>query len=181
MITVNASVKDRFFDRARIVEQLGRADARRLSRMGAFVRRRARTDILRRAPKKRRKDGRRQFAKPGAPPLVHSNDSFANLRNILFSLAEHNNAVVIGPRFVPSLKLQGATQPTVPALLTFGGRAVVEQWSNDGVTWVTGKSPQAEEHRTVTARYHKHPFMGPALEKEIAAGVVDNVFSASSF
>lgn len=181
MLTVDAAIKDRFFDRARIIETLGRADARRLSRMGAFVQRRAKTDILRRAPKRKRKDGRRAMARPGAPPLVHSNDSFANLRNILFGLTYTNNAVVIGPRFVPSQRLRNASQPTVPALLTFGGTARMEQWSNDEDEWHLGTSSKAEYRRTVQARYHPHPFMGPALQKEIDAGVVEDVFSAGSF
>jgi hypothetical protein len=181
MLTVDASIKDRFFDRARVIESLGRADARRLSKMGAFVQRRAKTDILRRAPKRKRKDGRRAAARPGAPPLVHSNDSFASLRNILFGLSDDNNAVVIGPRFVPSLRLQGASDSTVPGLLTRGGTARMEQWSNDGDVWHMGKSSQAEYHRTVNARFHEHPFMGPALQKEIDVGLVQNVFSAGSF
>lgn len=181
MLTVTGEIKDRFFDRARIVEMLGRADARRLAKMGAYVRTRAITDILRRAPKRTRRNGRRASAAPGRPPLVHSNDSFANLRNILFGLTYDNNAVVIGPRFVPALRLRAASQPTIPALLTFGGTARMDQWSNDGDTWHMGKSSAAEYKRTVNARFHEHPFMGPALQKEIDAGIVQNVFSAGSF
>lgn len=181
MITVTSQIKDRFFDRARVIETVHRHEIRRLSRAGAFVRRRARTSILRRAPKKR-KGKQRRSARPGQPPLVHSNDNFANLRNILFGLAENDNAVVIGPRVVPSLKLTGASAQTVPELLTFGGTARIEMWANTRkgngsesvIEWMPGASPQADLHRTVTARYAAHPFMGPALDKEIAAGTFQN-------
>jgi hypothetical protein len=179
-VVMTSEIKDRFFDRAAIIAILGREDARRLSKMGAYVRRRARTDILRRAPKRKNRNGRRASAAPGRPPLVHSNDSFANLRNILFGLSDDNNAVVIGPRFVPSMRLERSSAKTVPELLEKGGSAVVEQWSNDGDTWQFGSSRAAEYHRMVSARYHPHPFMGPALQKEIDAGVVANVWSAGA-
>ncbi len=180
VINLTAEVKDRFFDRQKVIESIGRANARRLSRIGAFVRRRAITDVLRRGPKRRKKNGRRPSAKAGQPPYVWSNDSFATLRNVLFGLSWDNNAVVIGPRLVPSLKgmVRGSSAKTLPELLTKGGTNRVQQWSNDGETWEMGKAPQAAFHRTVQARYHPHPFMGPALEREIAVGTIGDVWSA---
>jgi hypothetical protein len=181
VITVTSEIKDRFFDRVRVIETIHRQELRRLSRAGAFVRRRARTDILRKAPKKR-KGKQRRSARAGQPPLVHTSDSFANLRNILFGLSENGNAVVIGPRVVPSLRLTGSSAQTVPELLTFGGTARIEMWANSRkghgsesvFEWMPGSAPQADLHRTITARYAAHPFMGPALEKEITAGTFQN-------
>lgn len=179
MITFTAQVKDRFFDRQQVVEMIGRANVRKLSRIGAFVSRRAMTDILRRGPS-RRKRGRRPSARAGQPPYVWSNNSFASLRNILFGLSSDNNSVVIGPRLVPSMKrlMVSSSAQTLPELLTKGGTNRVPQWSNDGEVWEMGHSAQAAFHRTVTAHYNPHPFMGPALDREIAAGTVTDVWSA---
>ena len=147
--------------------------------MGAFVQRRAKTKILRRAPRRRRGD--RPSARPGQPPLVHSRNERVSLRRILFGLTDDWNAVAIGPVAIADQRLSGATAQTVPELLTRGGRARVDVYSNDGGrTWQAGHAPQADEHRTVAANYGEHPFMGPALNEEIAAGVVDRVWSTSS-
>lgn len=174
MITVTREIQGRFFDRQAVIESIGRSNARRLSRMGAFVRTRAQKDILRRATSRRRP---RRSAARGRPPLVHSRDSYATLKNIRFGLGSDNASVVIGPLRVGGRRKTGSAK-TVPELLTHGGSGRVEQYSNDGDVWRLGSIPQAPHHRTVRARYHPHPFMGPALDKEIAAGTVANVWSA---
>jgi hypothetical protein len=180
--SVHADVKDLFFDRAMILQKIGRENARRLGRVGAFVRQRARTAILRRAPKARH--GKRRHARPGSPPLVHSNDSFATLRNILFYLDRDWETVIIGPRAVKSLKLKNASKDYVPGLLELGGTSTISQtlMPSSG-EWVTidpkyGKE-KGYEQRTVKARYKKFPFMGPALEAERKAGTLAGLWASS--
>ena len=171
---VTAEIKDSFFDRQRVIESVGRANAKKLGRMGAFVQRRAQTNILRRDTSKKRSFRRR----PGKPPRVRSRSKYASLRNIQFGLSNDQNAVAIGPLFVPSLRPKGSSAQTTPELLTKGGTARVPMHSENGADWVLGPAPQAAHHREITARYDEHPFMGPALDKEIAAGTVTNVWSA---
>lgn len=170
---LQAQVKDLFFDRGMVIQKIGRENARRLSRVGAFVRQRAKTSILRRAPKARH--GKRRHARPGSPPLIHSGSSFATLRNILFYLDRDRESVIIGPRAVPSLKLKNASMDYVPGLLELGGTATISQTyfeSSDQWATLDPKFGRAKgmPQRTVKARYRKFPFMGPALEAERNAG-----------
>lgn len=180
MTTVTAQIQQRFFDRDKVIQQLGRDNVRKLSRMGAFVRRRARTDVLRRAPGRRGKRGKgeRRSSPAGQPPLVHSRSNHATLRNIQFGLGNDNASVSIGPLFVPSLRPKGSSARTIPELLTKGGSARVEQHSFDGEQWQLGNLPQAPHHRSVNARYEARPFMSVALDREIKAGTVADVWSA---
>ncbi|MFO0943033.1 MAG: hypothetical protein U0930_20030 [Pirellulales bacterium] len=176
MITVDASIKDRFFDRDAVIRAIGRENVRRLSKMGAFICQRARTAILRRGPK-RKVNGRRASSKPGQPPYVWSRDSFATLRNIQFGLSRDNNAVLIGPRAVPSLRLKRSSAKTVPELLEKGGTSRVAVDPNTGEA--IGYVPENDSKVVFrAATYEARPFMGPALQAEIAAGTVRDVWSA---
>jgi hypothetical protein len=60
-------MKDFFFDRQSVIDRMTKANRRALSKVGAFIRRRARSSLRRR---KRR-------SQPGSPPSVHSRDSVA--------------------------------------------------------------------------------------------------------
>lgn len=176
MITFDASIKNRFFDREKVIKQVGRANARKLSRIGAFVRRRARTSILRRGPR-RRVNGRTVPSRPGQPPHVWSRDSFATLRNIMFGLSRDGNAVLIGPRKVPSRQLTGSSAQTVPELMEHGGTGQIAVDPDTGEP--LGFIPKNDEKVLLRkARYEPRPFMGPALSAEIAAGTIRDVWSA---
>lgn len=176
IITFEANIKDRFFDREKVVQQIGRANVRKLSKIGAFVRRRARTS-LRRGPRRRIK-GRTVPSAPGSPPRVWSRDSFATLKNILFGLSRDGNAVLIGPRKVPSSKLSGSSAQTVPELLEHGGSAQVAVDADTGDA--LGFTPKQAIRGVVMrkALYQPRPFMGPALRAEISAGTIRDVWSA---
>jgi hypothetical protein len=184
MLNLHADVKDRFFDRAKVLNVIGRENARRLSKMGAYVRQRAKTDILRRAPKGRKRKGAagdRPASPPGRPPYVHSRDSFATFRNILFALDTDWESVVIGVRYIPRKRLRGSSAATAAELNELGGTSVIQEVQIDGV-WVPRNSVAGASRfptRKRQARYPARPFMGPALKKEIAAGTVRDVFSRS--
>ncbi len=155
-ISVSLDVKDMFFDRARVLEQIGRENAKRLSRAGAFIRQTAQRDVLKRASSGRGKKKKRSpSAKPGQPPLVHSRDSRASLRFILFSLDRDWESVVIGPVGLPSRRLRNSTAQTVPELMEFGGTAMV------------GRKRR---------HYAKHPFMSLALQMEVDKGTIGNLW-----
>ncbi len=179
--TVTGKVKDMFFDRARVINTIRAEDRRRLSKIGAYVRQRARTDVLKRPPKSKRS----LFppSAPGSPPHVHSNDSFATLRNILFALNSDWESVIIGPRGVPSLKLSGASRPTVPALMEFGGKATITETLLNG-EWVPGNrttgDAETAETRKRRVSYPKRPFMSVALQREVAAGTIPDIWKRRS-
>ncbi len=187
--TLDAKITNRFFDRAAVVAMMAARERRALSKIGAFVRRRAITDVLRRSipSGQRRRVGRdrggrfmriRQSAAPGRPPVVHSRNKAASLRNIQFGLDPDGLAVVIGPVGLPSRRLSGSSAQTVPELMEFGGSATITEHARGG-EWHPGKSSApAAINRERSASYAAHPFMGPSLDKEVEAGNVLNVFAS---
>jgi hypothetical protein len=160
MLTVDARIKDFFFDRARVRAALARAEVKVLSKAGAFVRRRARTSLRR----------RKKTSAPGTPPSVHSTDNFATLKNILFGLEPGGHAVVVGPRrtnqklFVFGQRQTGA----VPGVLEYGGTIGMPQ-KRVGNRWVAmgrRKPRPGQPSRVKTVTIAARPFMGPALVAE---------------
>ena len=178
-------MKKYFFDSPRVLAAVVTAERSVMSRQGAFIRRRARTDILRRTAGKtgrrlvaRGSDGRfmktkQKVAGRGQPPIVRSRDKSANLRNILFAYNPQGHSVVIGPVGLNKRPKNSSAQ-TVPELLEKGGTASVVQWAGaTGNVWNFGSTTAHYfRRRTVRGHYSPHPFMGPALAKEVAAGTI---------
>jgi hypothetical protein len=195
-------VTEAFFDRAKVVQMTEDRELRALSRIGAFVRRRARTAILRR---------RKRVSSPGEPPSVHSTDDVATLRNILFAYNRGSQSVVIGPVKLNQLntKAEGLGSQPVPSIMEHGGKIRVSEWRFDAADQLNvaqfGKYPSARrfskrwtrqdkrwrntsrkrrwtlsefkvQTRSRIASYRPRPFMGPALEAEVAAGTIVNAF-----
>lgn len=159
-------VKELFFDRKAVVDAVGRVGASALSRFGSFVRRRAKTSM--------RPGGKSgKVAGAGEPPRTHQ----GNLKKLLFfSWDPVARSVVVGP--VAFLK------GVVPSLMEHGG--VSTQTRRERRSSRTGRKPtlaQIEafrrkvasgqvdrDHRplvTRSARYLPHPFMGPAMAREM--------------
>jgi hypothetical protein len=111
---VTYEVKSQFFDRKAVAERVGQQTARALSRLGAFIRRRARSSMRR----------RKKPSAPGTPPSAHSSSKVATLKNILFAFDHSRNSVVIGPvRLNQKFYFGGPVLAagTVPQLHEFGG------------------------------------------------------------
>src|SRR4051794_21204121 len=104
--------KDRFFfDRDGIQRMFGAESPqqlKKLSRIGAFIRTRARS-LLRR---------RKKTAGAGQAPSVHSSNPDASLKKILFAYDPSTRSVVVGPVLLNSNPYSGQT--TVPALMEAG-------------------------------------------------------------
>lgn len=115
MLNVQLSIVDSFFDRQKVLDQVGRENARKLSKAGAFIKTRSRSKLRR----------RKKTAQAGQPPSVHSRDRVASLKYILFGLNHDAESVVIVPVGLPSRRLRGSSANTVPELMEFGGTAVV--------------------------------------------------------
>ena len=122
-------MKDFFFDRQAVIDRIGQANRKALSKVGAFIRRRARSSLRR----------RKRPSPPGNPPSVHSDDSIATLKNILFAYEPQHDSLVVGPvglnqRFFIGPQLGSAT---VPQLHEFGSRVKVRE-VQIGTKWFTG-------------------------------------------
>lgn len=173
---LQAHLKQFFFDRKAVQDAIGIAEARNLSRIGAFIRTRSRS-LLRR---------RKTTASPGLPPNVHSTNNYATLRNILFSYEKSKHAVVTGPIKIktPSNDIEGDVD-AIPQLMEFGGNIIsheerykgsTRQWFHRDMRYAKKNS---KEYRSRVARYTAHPFMGLALKMEIAAGTIRDIWRAS--
>jgi hypothetical protein len=167
---VTYALKDMFFDRAAVQNRLNKAEHRILSKIGAFIRRRASKYVLRR---------RKRTSKPGQPPSIHSTDDVASLKNILFGLDATKHSVVIGP-----VKLNGGYPgQTIPNLMEFGGTVQVFQermkyrdkkrGKNKHAWWrFNGVKVPYKEYRMHSAVYPARPFMKRALEIEEEKGTL---------
>ncbi len=171
--------KASFFDRKKIQDAIGKASQQNLSKAGRFIRQRAKTSMLYRKPGK---------ASPaGSPPYAHRDGKGALLRKFLFyGFDTATKTVVVG-----SAALGKAEAPN---LEEFGGNAkrtrVVRQVSTRRASpaqkrefirriktgeIVRNKAPT----KVVTVTYPQRPYMGPALQAEIAKGTIANVWKNS--
>lgn len=177
-ITLDYRITDFFFDRIEIIEQIEKAERKNLSKIGAFVRQRARSGLRR----------RKKTSSPGSTPSVHSRDRVATLKNILFGYQPRTHSVIIGP-----VKLNQANyvpdggKTTLPQLHEFGGQIFIHEErlkKNRGENkWYRRDLRQRDrpwkDYRLRLAHYAARPFMGPALDAEIAAGTITDVWRAS--
>lgn len=181
-------------NRRRITAAVARGEERAGKKIGAFIRRRVRTDILKRtagkgsrASVKRVKNGVRRkvqkTARPGAPPIIRTKSKIATLKNIRFAYSKSDRVVYIGPVGLPDRRLKGSSQPTAAALLERGGTGRVEQWKpkNSNVWSLGSVRSRNTDRRSARAKYAKHPFMGPGLEKEIAAGTIPQQWHGEAY
>jgi hypothetical protein len=156
MITMH--MKRLFFDSAAVKKSVKPAKRASLSKAGAWIRRAARS-LLRK---------RKRPAAPGSPPSVHSTDSVATLKNILFAYDRARDSVVVGPvqlnqkDYLNGFFIKG----TVPQLHEFGGVAgVVEEKLGD--KWYRldrrYRDRGNRQTRRRESRYPARPFMAPAL------------------
>jgi len=167
---VSYSATKFFLDRAEVQRKLGVARVRALSRQGAFVRRRARTDVLRR---------RKRVSLPGGAPSIHSKNATATLRNVLFFYDSQTDSVVVGPVKLNQVNRSSSGSISVPALMEFGGSATIHEERRIGSQgqWFrrdmrSQRQRSNREYRTRRATYRPRPFMATALQREIAAGTI---------
>lgn len=174
-IDVDISMQQFFFDRQKVIDQVGKANAKRLSKAGAFIRQTARTKILRR---------RKGVSPPGSPPSVHAKSGdFASLKNILFHMDPNDESVIVGPVKTNMRERTPSGNTTVPQRHEFGGVGVIaeEAWQNSNNwrrrDWRRSSNP-LKKYRVRRARYAKRPFMGPALQTEINKGTIIGLFAS---
>lgn len=140
MLVLNFRDKDSFFDRQAVIDAVGRANAKNLSKAGAYVRRAARSSLRR----------RKKSSAPGNPPSIHTDHPFATLKNIWFGFDRQRESVVVGPVRLNRSSLDGSNRSTVPELQELGGSAFI-----------------IKRKKRKRIQYAARPFMGPALQKEL--------------
>jgi len=169
------NVKKMFFDRKAVLEAVGRANAKVLSKAGAFVRRTAKSSIRK----------RKRVSRPGEPPSSH----VGTLRDLIyFGFDAASRSVVIGPT-----PFRG--RAVVPRLLELGGssgprknrRRKTRKLGGAGEIRVDGsRSVYAKLRSTAQVQranqtneeffgpetlgpvhIEPRPYMGPALQKEL--------------
>ena len=159
MVTVSFQMKDLFFDRQSVIDRVKKANRRALSKVGAFIRRRARSSLRR----------RKKPSAAGSPPSVHSRDAVATLKNILFAYEPQSESVVIGPVRLNQRILLGPElgSGTVPQVHEFGAAVKIRE-VKVGRKWLSGRRRvrPGQPVRVRSAKYSPRPFMGPALEAE---------------
>ena len=94
-----------FFDRPAVANALEQGNKRALSKIGAFIRQRARTSIRK----------RKKASDPGQPPSSHV--GFLK-KGILFAYDAASKSVVVGP-------ILSSSQSGAPERLEYGGTGVV--------------------------------------------------------
>ena len=172
MISTTMQMVELFFDRPAVVNAVDRAERKALSRIGAFIRRRARSSLR----------FRKRVSLPGETPSIHSRDKAASLKNILFAFQPASHSVLIGP--VGLGEKQGAT---VPERIEFGGawEVLEEQWkhTNNADRWFSRDARRRvdprKRYRSRRIEYAARPFMGPALEAEVAAGTIPQAYAGT--
>lgn len=152
-----------------------------LHKIGAYLRKRAKTSLRR----------RKRVSGPGERPSIHSEDDVASLKNIAFVVSSDQTTVLCGPirlnqrNFVVDVGSQ-----TVPQIMEFGGTVRIHEearkderpWFDD-VVWRRrdlrrGPKPW-KKYRVRSATYQPRPFMGPALDAEIKAGTIPQSLSGT--
>lgn len=137
-----------FFDRSGVIKQTEARERRVLGRVGAIIRRSARSSIRSRKRPRLGKRGRAtRPSRPGEPPISWTKPG---IKDILFQYVPSSHSVVAGP-----IMFNGGDD--VPGLLELGGTTqITSRFDRDG-----RKLPQAQKRQ---AKYEPRPFMGPALE-----------------
>lgn len=176
--------KGSFFDRAAIESQLSKQERARLSKLGAFIRRRAKSSI-----RKRKKP-----SPPGKPPSSHT----GVLKDfIFFAYDAERNSVVVGPTKTNQRNARalssGSGMKTIPGVLESGGVVGIHEVflkRDSGGEWVrlnlrarAGSFRSAISSRGIPrptrvrrAVYPPRPYMGPAGRAE--AGRLKELFRA---
>ena len=147
---VSMRMKDLFFDRPAVKDRMTKANRKALTKVGAFIRRRARSSLRR----------RKKSSQPGQPPSVHTADRVATLKNILFAYEPNSQTLVVGPVKLNQKTLLGPQlgNVTVPQLHEFGATVKVRAGRR--------RIRHGQPVRVRRVKYAQRPFMGPALEAE---------------
>lgn len=160
--------KANFFDRTKVINAIGKAEARNQAKAGAHVRTTARRS-MKKVGKRARAKGETS-SKPGNPPFVHK----GTLKDLIYFAYEPSKQnTVIGP--------EGIGGSDTPSVLEYGGttvRMIRPDFQKRKPRKTTPKQVEAFKRKLAAnslpkrlpkiaqaVNYAARPFMGPALEK----------------
>lgn len=177
-----------FFDRQKVIDQLGKDRARFLRNAGRYVQKTARNLMPRKGKSRKPPKNLRGKAylkwieeiknqpasQPGKPPHVHSDDPNRTLKNILF-IFNGNNSVIVGPVGLER------SRASVPSLHEHGGTQLIRE-KRVGKVWapMNGRRRPGQPVRSRMAKYPARPFMKPAVEKTKGTGKFKNLWFGGS-
>ena len=168
---ITFNVKKMFFDRPVVQNAMERQQRVAISKSLAFIRRRARSSLRR----------RKKVSEPGSQPSVHTKEE-EGLKKILFSYNQRTGGGIVGPVKLNQVNLMSGSSQPVTAVMEFGGVVGIQEiayprgeWSGGGYfPWrrrdLRRRLDPSAKRRKRNAKYAPRPFMGPALEKEVAEG-----------
>lgn len=155
---IDVRVKNWFFDKPHVLARVTEPHRGILSRIGAYVRRTARSSIRR----------RKRPAPPGSPPSSHTD----LLKQYIFFAYDPDTAnVVIGPELLDTGRDEDGKpeRGTVPELLEHGGGMVVIESEVRPGYWrrLTRKERRGFRSRRRVVKIEPRPYMGPAIEANL--------------
>lgn len=163
---IDITIREAFFDRPAVEKAIGKARKAALSKAGAFVMTRSRRSI-RTSP---------NFSAPGNPPRTRKGSRFR--RSVVFRYDFSTRTVVVGP--VKFNAKSDVPDAGVPATLEFGGTHVSQKVRyipvKGGGKTRTGRPKVVQIPKGTKLKYDARPFMGPALDAEVAAGTIPRAF-----
>lgn len=162
---ITAKVTGLFFDRRAVIQAVGAAKAKALSKAGAYIRTSARSSMRR----------RKAASAIGSPPSVHSHDPNASLKKILFAWDPSTESVVVGPVTLNHVSFLGSTVAApgrVPGIQEFGGKIGTYEYMRRDGTWQRADLRSRRRfagapQRIRQATYPKRPYMAPAMMREL--------------
>lgn len=194
---ISAKVTSMFFDRAAVIEAVGKARVKVLKKAGWLIREDARASLVFRPPVRRPRWSRNRAtrlqqiksyyaakkasaSKPGDVPFVRRN-RYPSLKAIIYAYDPTTTAVVVGP----IERRQRSSERTVPDVHEHGGRTLIRTRVAQKGKYVKtkkGKTVKQKITKTVAANYPVRPIMGPAFEdvKPQLPGVLANVIGPTS-
>lgn len=156
MILLKARVKSMFFDRDGVIRKTTAGFRSRASKLGAYIRRRAKSLIRK----------RKAISEPGQPPSSHT----GVLRDLIFfGYDDKANSLVVGPTPANQLARQDNrfVKGTVPQVLEEGGDVGIFEVQSAGGDWRRADMRSRRRlanrpTRTRIAHIKARPYMEPA-------------------
>lgn len=167
-------VQQQFFSVDKIQNALDRKEAKALGKVGAYVRRRARSSLRR----------RKRVSRPGQTPSVHTS-GFNSLKAIFFFHDKRRSSVTIGILKLNRQRSLATSSQPLPNLMEFGGTMMIPEYQNRDGEWrqesKRSRRRQSSSARNIRKRVRRvrvqaRPVMSKALSAEVNRGTIPEAY-----
>lgn len=145
MVTVSSRIKEWFFDRTLVENQVNQDRLKYLRNAGMYTRKTARSSINKKGRARQRPKNltgkafekwqlevwQREASLPPKPPHAHTDHKVFTVKNILFAYNPQRSSVIVGMVGLRSNLLGGSSFMTVPEILEYGGTAKIREKLED--------------------------------------------------